>query len=83
VLGLVLGEALAIAAAGGLTGLAISWFLISLGDPTGGSFPVFYFPTRDVLLGIGFVVALGLASGFFPALQAGRLQIAHALRRLA
>jgi putative ABC transport system permease protein len=83
VLGLVLGEALTIAAAGGLTGLALSWFLISLGDPTGGSFPVFYFPTRDLLMGVGFVIALGVASGFFPALQAGRLQIAHALRRLA
>jgi putative ABC transport system permease protein len=83
VLGLVLGEALTIAAAGGLTGLALSWFLISLGDPTGGSFPVFYFPTRDLLMGVGFVIALGIASGFFPALQAGRLQIAHALRRLA
>ncbi|HEY7816931.1 MAG TPA: FtsX-like permease family protein [Vicinamibacteria bacterium] len=83
VLALILGEALTIAAAGGLTGLALSWFLISLGDPTGGTFPVFYLPTRDLLMGVGFVLALGVASGFFPALQAGRLQIAHALRRLA
>jgi putative ABC transport system permease protein len=83
VLGLVLGEALTIAATGGLTGLALAWFLISLGDPTGGTFPVFYLPTRDLLMGVGFVIALGVASGFFPALQAGRLQIAHALRRLA
>jgi putative ABC transport system permease protein len=83
VLGLVLAEALTIAALGGFAGLAISWFLISLGDPTGGSFPVFFFPRRDLIIGAIFVVALGIATGFFPAIQAGRLQIAHALRRLA
>jgi putative ABC transport system permease protein len=83
VLGLVLAEALTIAALGGFAGLAISWFLISLGDPTGGSFPVFFFPRRDLIIGAVFVVALGIATGFFPAIQAGRLQIAHALRRLA
>jgi putative ABC transport system permease protein len=83
VLGLVLAEAMTIAALGGFAGLGISWFLISLGDPTGGSFPVFFFPTRDLVVGAIFVVALGVATGFFPAIQAGRLQIAHALRRLA
>ncbi len=83
VLALVLAEALTIAALGGFAGLALSWFLISLGDPTGGSLPLFFFPTRDVIMGAVFVVVLGIATGFFPALQAGRLQIADALRRLA
>jgi putative ABC transport system permease protein len=83
VLALVLVEALAIAALGGFAGLAISWFLISLGDPTGGSFPVFFFPTKDLVVGALFVIGLGIATGFFPALQAGRLRIADALRRLA
>ena len=83
VLMLVLAEALTLAALGGFAGLAVSWFLISLGDPTGGSLPIFYFPTKDLVLGAAFVVGLGIATGFFPALQAGRLQIAQALRRLA
>jgi putative ABC transport system permease protein len=83
VLGLVLAEAMTIAALGGFAGLAISWFLISLGDPTRGSFPVFFFPTKDVIVGALFVLGLGFATGILPALQAGRLQIAHALRRLA
>lgn len=83
VLGLVLAEALTLSALGGFAGLAISWFLISLGDPTGGSFPIFFFPTRDLMIGALFVVALGIATGFFPAIQAGRLRIADALRRLA
>jgi len=83
VLALVLVEALTIAALGGIAGLALSWFLISLGDPTGGSFPVFFFPTKDLIVGTLFVVGLGIATGFLPALQAGRLRIADALRRLA
>jgi putative ABC transport system permease protein len=83
VLALVLAEALSIAALGGFAGLALSYFLISLGDPTGGSFPVFFFPTRDVVVGLMIVVLLGVATGFLPALQAGRLRIADALRRLA
>jgi putative ABC transport system permease protein len=83
VLALVLAEALVITALGGFAGLAVSWLLISLGDPTGGSMPVFFFPTSDLIVGTLFVVGLGVATGFFPAIQAGRLQIAHALRRLA
>jgi putative ABC transport system permease protein len=83
VLGLVLAEAFTIAALGGFAGLALAWVLISLGDPTGGSMPLFFLPTRDLVVGAIFVVALGFATGFLPAIQAGRLQIAHALRRLA
>jgi putative ABC transport system permease protein len=83
VLGLVLAEALTIAALGGFAGLALAWGLISLGDPTGGSMPVFYLPASDLVVGALFVVGLGFATGFLPALSAGRLQIAHALRRLA
>jgi putative ABC transport system permease protein len=83
VLGLVLAEALTIAALGGFAGLALAWVLISVGDPTGGSMPVFYLPARDLVVGSVFVVTLGFATGLLPALQAGRLRIAHALRRLA
>ncbi len=84
VLGLVLAEALTIVALGGFAGLAIAWSAITvIGDPTGGRLPMFFFPTRDLILGALIVVALGIVTGFFPALQAGRLRIADALRRLA
>jgi putative ABC transport system permease protein len=84
VLGLVLGEALTIVGLGGFAGLAIAWSAISIiGDPTGGRLPMFFFPTRDLVMGALFVVALGMVTGFLPALQAGRLRIADALRRLA
>jgi putative ABC transport system permease protein len=82
VLGLVLAEALVLACLGGFLGLGLGWVLISLGDPTNGALPIFYFPPRSIVLGVLLVLALGLAAGILPALQAGRLRIADALRRL-
>ena len=82
VLGLVLAEALWLASIGGFLGLGIGWYLTSLGDPTNGSLPVFFFPPRDIVLGVVLVFALGFAAGILPAVEAGRLRIADALRRL-
>jgi pyruvate kinase len=56
--------------------------MIARGDPTGGMLPLFYFPTLDVLTGAGYSLALGLLAGIFPALQAMRLRVADALRRM-
>jgi putative ABC transport system permease protein len=81
VLGMVLLESCAIAVLGGATGLAVAWILIQGGDPTGGFLPLFFFPARDVVLGAGLVLLLGLVAGAFPAWQAGRLRIVDALRR--
>ena len=81
VLGLILGESLAITLLGGVTGLACAWLLVSMGDPTSGSFPVFYIPTGDVLIALILIVAMAFIAGIVPALQAQRLQIADALRR--
>jgi putative ABC transport system permease protein len=82
VLGLVLAESITIAAIGGFAGLGIAAVLVSAGDPTGGWLPLFYFPRADAVLGVLFVIMLGLVTGLLPALQAGRLRIADALRRL-
>jgi putative ABC transport system permease protein len=81
VLSMVLLESCFIAFLGGSVGLALSWFQISLGDPTGGFLPTFYFPVRDLILGVLLVAALGVIAGAFPAWQAGRLRIVEALRR--
>jgi putative ABC transport system permease protein len=81
VLALVLAESGLLAMLGGFLGLGIAWFLISLGDPSGGALPIFFFPTKDLVLGIVLVLLLGLATGLLPALQAQRLQIADAMRR--
>jgi len=81
VLGLVLGESLAITLVGGVMGLGFAWLLVSMGDPTSGSFPVFYLPTEDVFIGFILIVAMAFIAGIIPALQAQKLQIADALRR--
>lgn len=81
VLGLVLGESCFLACLGGVIGLAVAWVLISAGDPTKGALPIFYFPTENVALGFGLILALGFAAGILPAVQAMRLQVAEALRR--
>jgi putative ABC transport system permease protein len=81
VLSLVLGESLALTLVGGATGLGLSWLLVSMGDPTQGSLPVFYIPTRDIFLGVLLIAATALVAGILPALQAQKLQIADALRR--
>lgn len=81
VLSFVLAESLFIALLGGGLGLAIGAFLVSQGDPSGGAMPVFRFPQSDRLLGMAFVVLLGLIAGAWPALQAMRLKPSDALRR--
>lgn len=82
ILALVLVESGAIAGVGGLLGLAIAWLLISRGDPTGGALPGFYLPARALATGLGLVAGLGVVAGIFPALQAMRLRIVDALRRV-
>jgi len=74
VLGLVLGESFALTFVGGSIGLGLAWLLVSMGDPTGGSFPVFYF-------GFLLIAVMAVVAGLIPALQAQKLQIADALRR--
>ena len=79
---LVLAESCLLTVLGGTLGLGLAWLVISRGDPTSGLLPLFYFPTRDLLIGFGISVVLGLVTGIFPALQAMRLRVADALRRM-
>ncbi len=82
VMALVLAESCLLSVLGGILGLGLAWVVISRGDPTSGLLPMFYFPTRDLLVGLGLSVALGLVTGIMPALQAMRLRVADALRRM-
>ena len=82
ILSLVLLESCALALAGGLPGLAIAWWLIGQGDPTGGMLPGFFLPLRAVWAGLALVVGVGLVAGILPAFQAMRLRIVDALRRV-
>lgn len=82
VLGLVLAESCLVALLGGVLGLGVAWLIASSGDPTGGMLPQFFFPRRDLLIGLGLSVGLGFVTGIFPALSAMRLRVADALRRM-
>lgn len=82
-LGLVLAESCVIAGVGGLAGLGVAWLLTAGGSPIPAMLPIFYLPTKYLLIGVGLVLALGFVAGIMPAIQAMRLQIAVALRRNA
>lgn len=81
-LALVLFESCLLSCLGGLTGLGLIWAFVTIqGSPVPSMLPVFYLPTRYVMLGVVLVFALGVVAGIVPALQAMRLRIADALRR--
>lgn len=83
VLGLVLAESFLLALLAGGLGLAIAWALIALlGDPTHGFLPIFFIPAGGLALGVALALLLGLATGVIPAVQAMRLRIVDALRRV-
>jgi putative ABC transport system permease protein len=82
VLRLVLAESFTLAVVGGGLGLLAAWLFTLRGDPTGGMLASFYLPAIDIVWGAAFIVLLGLITGVFPGVQAMRLQIAEALRRV-
>ena len=82
ILTLVLAESLFIAFTGGLLGLGLAWLFVTLvGDPTNGMLPIFVLPPRDLVIGVGLMVLMGVLAGLMPAVAAMRLKIADALRR--
>ena len=82
VLWMVLAESWLISLLGGVAGLGLAWMIISRGDPTHGLLPLFFLPHADLATGLAICVGLGFATGIFPALQATRLRVAEALRRM-
>jgi putative ABC transport system permease protein len=82
VLLLVLAESLVIATVGGALGIGLAKLFTMSGDPTGGMLPVFYLSTREMLLGVGIAMFVGLMAGSIPALTAMNLRIVDALRRV-
>ena len=82
ILTLVLAESLFIAFTGGLLGLGLAWLFVQGGDPTNGMLPIFILPPRDLLIGIGLMVLMGVLAGLMPAVAAMRLKITDALRRV-
>jgi putative ABC transport system permease protein len=83
IVSLVLAESCLLTVLGGALGLGLACLIVPvLGEKLNGLLPLFFFPTRDLFIGLGLSVVLGLVTGIFPALQAMRLRVADALRRM-
>jgi len=80
VLGLVLAEALLIAAVGGGLGLFVAASIVSQ-DPTRGLL-IMYLPSSALATGGALALATGLLAGLLPAILAMRLSVVDALRRV-
>ena len=81
ILTLVLAESLFIAILGGGLGLGLAWLIVQRGDPTNGMLAVFILAPRDLMIGIGLMLTMGVLAGATPAVGAMRLKITDALRR--
>ncbi len=84
ILRLVAAEALILSVAGGLLGCGLAYVIFRNADFTaGGFFPNFRVLPETIGYGMLLAVVMGLLSGVVPAIQASRLQIAGALRKVA
>jgi len=84
VLGLVLAESCVIGVIGGGLGLLVAEVAIipMVGKALGGFLPIFFLPTKDLLVGVALIFLFGIVAGLPPAAQAMRLRIVDALRRV-
>src|SRR5271167_244473 len=88
VMTLILGEAILIAAMGGLIGILLSKAILKIlpelpmiGDVVAG-FPNFGLSPQTTAIGVAVALLLGLAAGLFPAMTAYRARIAESLRQV-
>jgi putative ABC transport system permease protein len=82
VFGMVVTEAAVITLGGGLIGALGAKFVVAGAAMPGGFFPPMSIYWGTVLTGIAIAVVIGAVSGLLPALQASRLRIVDALRRV-
>ena len=84
VLFLVIAESCLLALAGAGLGLLLSWGVLApvISKLFRQFLPVFYVPGWGVALGFGVALVLGLLTGLLPGLQAMRLRIVDALRKV-
>jgi len=88
VMTLILGEAILIAAMGGLIGILLSKAILKIlpevpmiGDVVAG-FPNFGLSPQTTAIGVAVALLLGLAAGLFPAMTGYRSRIAESLRQI-
>jgi putative ABC transport system permease protein len=84
VLFLVIAESCLLALFGAGLGLLLSWGVLTplVGTMLKQFLPVFFIPGWGILLGIGIALLLGFLTGLLPGIQAMRLRIVDALRKV-
>jgi putative ABC transport system permease protein len=80
---LVLAEAAIVTLTGGVAGALAAKLFLEKSNFRLPGFPQIVVHWETVLLGIGLAVLMGAASGVVPAVQAARLRIVDALRKVA
>ncbi len=84
----IIGESITIGLVAGLLGVAIAWPLVNNGmaavieENMGAMFPYFRIESQTIVLALVLALALGALSGLVPAIQAGKLSVVNALRRV-
>ncbi len=85
----IVGEAMTVALLSGILGLLLSYPFVQFGmgrwleENMGSFFPSFTINPVTAVLAVVLTVALGALASLIPAIQAGRLQVTDALRRIA
>ena len=84
VLFLVIAESCLLALTGAALGLLFSWAVLTpvVGMMMKQFLPVFYIPGWGIALGLAIALLLGLLTGLLPGIQAMRLRIVDALRKV-
>ncbi|HEX3530771.1 MAG TPA: FtsX-like permease family protein [Thermoanaerobaculia bacterium] len=84
VLFLVIAESCLLAVTGAGLGLLFAWGVLAplLGKALKQFLPVFYIPAWGIALGFGIALVLGVLTGLLPGIQAMRLRIVDALRKV-
>jgi putative ABC transport system permease protein len=84
----IIGESTTVGLVAGLVGVGIAWPLVNRGmsavieENMGGMFPYFRIEPLTIGVALGLALLLGALSGVVPAIQAGRLSVVNALRRV-
>jgi putative ABC transport system permease protein len=84
----IIGESTTVGLLAGLVGVAVAWPLVDKGvsavieENMGGMFPYFRIEPTTIVLALALATVLGALAGLLPALQAGKLTVVNALRRI-
>ncbi|MDB4987650.1 MAG: transporter ATP-binding protein, partial [Myxococcaceae bacterium] len=84
----IVGESITVGLIAGVVGVGLAWPLVNQGisavieENMGGMFPYFRVEPATAVMALVLAICLGALAGIVPAIQAGRLTVVNALRRV-